>query len=81
MHILCTHSEECVDAAGFNWSTRGNNNPFTGQPGTVTPHQGHFNQFGGITLKSAALWTVRDLVDGLLAQTVIFLDHGPRALR
>jgi hypothetical protein len=29
-----------------NWSTRGNYNPFTGQPGTVTPHQGYFDRYG-----------------------------------
>ena len=29
-----------------NWSTRGNYNPFTGQPGTVTPHHGYVDQFG-----------------------------------
>ena len=28
-----------------NWSTRGNYNPFTGQPGTRIP-QGHYDQFG-----------------------------------
>jgi hypothetical protein len=28
-----------------NWSTRGNHNPFTGQPGTRIP-QGHYDQFG-----------------------------------
>ena len=28
-----------------NWSTRGNYNPVTGQPGTRVP-QGHYDQFG-----------------------------------
>jgi len=29
-----------------NWSTKGNYNPFTGQPGTVTPHYGYVDQYG-----------------------------------
>ena len=29
-----------------NWSTKGNYNPYTGQPGTVNPSAGYFDAYG-----------------------------------
>ena len=32
-----------------NWSTKGNVNPYTGQPGTVDPYSGSSNPYGGLS--------------------------------